>query len=294
MRDYLRSQIVQTAPTAPQGIPASSVWDMPTTRTATTTVQSTSVCDEPADDPGEGPLGLGGEEEPEEEDDYVEEEEEEEDDDNDVVYPPSKRARRDPFKYMWREIDEQDAWVSQDSPGEAELFITQPDPSPPRAKRPQKVGRNRSLNLQSCPKARPHKSLRQQSQSQHRRVTLLVQTRRQHRRASLLLQNRRHQQSLSRRDRRQQEGLPEEETGLLLLKDRCRGICTSSSSSFLVEPVNATLTVKCLTLPESSTFCFYDITMSYHNLSAMVWCVCFFILVPWFSDSKSNSRQSST
>ena len=122
MRDYLRSQILQTALTAAEGT-SSSVWDMPTSRTATTTVQSTSVWD---DDPGEGTSGLGGQQEHEEEDDYVQEQEED-DEDNDQLYPLRKRARSDPFEYMWQELDEQDAWVSEDSPAEAELFITQPD-----------------------------------------------------------------------------------------------------------------------------------------------------------------------
>ena len=70
-RDYSKSQILQTSATAPHGTSSSSVWDMPTTQTATSTVQATSVWDQQAEDPGEGPSDVNAKVEPEEQEDYL-------------------------------------------------------------------------------------------------------------------------------------------------------------------------------------------------------------------------------
>lgn len=137
MRDYLKNQILQTSTSGPHSTTSYSVWDTPTTRSTTSNVQPTSVWDDQAEDPGEGPSGVNaGEVEPEEQEEYFEEDSGEDDDDDDELHPPKKRVRGDAFEYMWREIDQEDAWLPEDSPGEAELFITQADPSPRGRKSP--------------------------------------------------------------------------------------------------------------------------------------------------------------
>ena len=94
-------------------------------------MEATSVWDDDSEDEGEGPLGVNPEAlEQEEQDDYNKEDEGDQQENDEDLHPPRKRACRDPFNYMWRETDKDDAWVSEDSPGEAQLFITQPDPSP--------------------------------------------------------------------------------------------------------------------------------------------------------------------
>lgn len=155
MRNYLKGQILQTAPMASQPTRSYSVRDTPSQARSTTNTQSTSVWEEETEDLGEGTSG-GNRQRIEEHEayDYQYDDEEEEDEEEEVIRPKRKRARTDPFQHMWRELDEQDARVSEESPSEAELYVTKRDPSPPPTKSSKGKGRAMATKVKPKPRAK--------------------------------------------------------------------------------------------------------------------------------------------
>lgn len=132
MRDYLKTQILNTTPMVSQGNRQYSVWDALSQVVTSSHIQGSSVWEDDPEDFGEG-TSRQNREGSEEEQQYGYDQDDE-DDEEEVVRPPRKRAQKDPFDQMWRELDKEDAWLSQDSPSEAALYVTQADPSPPSRK----------------------------------------------------------------------------------------------------------------------------------------------------------------